>query len=188
VEISRWDDPNNDVGQFVAQPWNYSGNMSRFGITFSEDEQLVSYAFRWLPDRVEARCWYGGPVDEQPGALVHAWTYTGPHIPRPEQPRVHMNFWQFSGPPSNSADHEVIITDFRFVPSCADNPDGSDFTCFCECLAGPAVPLLASCTVFDQDADQDVDLVDFGHYQAAAGAGRRAKANSDLGRNSGEAD
>ena len=39
--------------------------------------------------------------------MIHSWTYTGPHIPRPEQPRVHINLWQFDGPPAS--DQEVII-------------------------------------------------------------------------------
>jgi hypothetical protein len=46
--------------------------------------------------------------------MIHAWTYTGPHIPRPEQPRVHINLWQFNGPPDT--DQEVVIDEFTFVP------------------------------------------------------------------------
>lgn len=113
VEISRWGNPGNEIGQFVTQPWDYPGNMSRFDATFSEGE-LSSYAFRWLPDRVEYRSWRGGPQDETPANLIHTWTYTGPHIPRPEQPRVHINLWQFTGPPSS--DEEVVVDEFTFVP------------------------------------------------------------------------
>lgn len=113
VEISRWGDPANDLGQFVAQPYDYPGNISRFAATFSEG-QLTSYAFRWLSDRVEFRSWRGGPEDEAPENLVYTWTYTGPHIPRPEQPRVHLNLWQFNGPPSTN--QEVVIAEFTFVP------------------------------------------------------------------------
>jgi hypothetical protein len=112
VEFSRWGDEENDIGQFVAQPWDYYGNMSRFDATFSEGE-LTSHAFRWLSDRVEFRSWRGGPGDEIPANMIHSWTYTGPHIPRPEQPRIHINFWQYSGLPDTC--QEVVIDEFTFV-------------------------------------------------------------------------
>jgi hypothetical protein len=101
------------VGQFVAQPYDWYGNMSRFAATFSDGE-LTSHAFRWLPDRVEFRSWRGGPLDEVLGDYIHTWTYTGPHIPRLEQPRVHINLWQFDGPPSTY--QEVVFDEFTFVP------------------------------------------------------------------------
>jgi hypothetical protein len=46
--------------------------------------------------------------------MIHEWTYTGPHIPRPEQPRVHINLWRLSDP--ISSDQEVIIDGFAFYP------------------------------------------------------------------------
>ncbi len=113
VEFSYWGNPGIGVAQFVAQPADYPGNVSRFDATFGADE-VTSHAFRWLPDRVEYRSWRGGPADENTGTLIHAWTYTGPHIPRPEQPRVHLNLWRFSNPPATN--QEVILTDFTFVP------------------------------------------------------------------------
>jgi hypothetical protein len=113
IEFSRWGDPANDVGQFVAQPYDYSGNMSRFDATFSEGE-LTSHAFRWLADRVEFRSWRGGPQDEAAENMIHSWTYTGPHIPRPDIPRVHINLWQFNGAPAS--DQEVVLDEFTFIP------------------------------------------------------------------------
>ena len=120
VEISRWGIPGNDVGQFVVQPYDWwSGNLSRFDAAFGTEE-LSSYAFEWLPDRVEFRAWRGGPDDEAPETLIHAWSYAGPHIPRPEQPRVHMNLWQFDGPPAT--EQEAVVHGFAFTP--ADGPVG----------------------------------------------------------------
>lgn len=123
VEFSRWGNPYSDIGQFVTQPWDYPGNISRFDVTFAEDE-ITSHAFNWLADRVEYRSWRGGPNDETPANLIHSWTYTGPHIPRPEQPRVHLNLWQFDGPPASG--QEVVLTDFTFIPegwtSVPDDP------------------------------------------------------------------
>jgi hypothetical protein len=114
VEFSRWGNPSSDVGHFVAQPFDYPGNASDFDVTFSNGE-FTSHAFRWLNDRIEYRSWRGGPQSESPANLIHAWTYKGPHIPRPEQPRVHINFWQFTGPPGE--DEEVVIDQFLFVPA-----------------------------------------------------------------------
>ncbi len=114
VEFSRWGNPANDLGQFVAQPYDYPGNINRFAATFSPGE-LTSHAFRWLPDRVEFRSWRGGPADESAANMIHEWTYTGPHIPRPEQPRVHLNLWQVNGTPPAS-NQEVVLDAFTFVP------------------------------------------------------------------------
>ncbi len=123
IEFSRWNNPGREIGQFVAQPYDYPGNLSSFDATFSEDE-ITSHAFRWLADRVECRSWRGGPDDEATSPTIHTWTYTGPHIPRPEQPRVHINLWQFDGPPATA--QEVVLTDFTFVPegwtSVPDHP------------------------------------------------------------------
>jgi hypothetical protein len=116
IEFSRWGNPGNDVGQFVAQPYDYPGNISRFDAAFGEAER-TSHAFRWLPDQVEFRSWRGGPQEEAPQNLIHTWTYTGLHIPRPELPRVHINLWQFDGPPG--AYQEVVIEEFTFVPECS---------------------------------------------------------------------
>lgn len=115
VEFSRWADPMSDIGQFVAQPFDWGGNISRFDYTFSNGE-LTSHAFKWLPDRVEYRSWTGGPNDESPVNYIHTWTYTGPHIPRPEQPRVHINLWKLSSDPSG--DQVAMFDEFTFVPEC----------------------------------------------------------------------
>jgi hypothetical protein len=116
IEISRWGHSANDLGQFVVQPWDYPGNISRFDADYTEGE-LTSYAFRWLADSIEFRSWRGGLTDEAPENMIHAWTYTGPHIPRPEQPRVHINLWQYNDSPST--DQEVVLDEFTFVPEGA---------------------------------------------------------------------
>jgi hypothetical protein len=113
IEFSRWGNPSNDLGQFVAQPWDYPGNIHHFAATFSDGE-ITSHAFRWLADRVEYRSWRGGPGDEATSVQIEAWTYTGPHIPRPQQPRVHINLWQVAGAPSTN--QEVVFSAFTFIP------------------------------------------------------------------------
>ncbi len=113
VEFSRWGNPGNDLGQFVAQPYDYPGNINRFAATFSDGE-LTSHAFHWSADKVEYRSWRGGPAAESAAVMIHQWTYTGPHIPRPEQPRVHLNLWQATGTPATN--QEVVLDAFTFVP------------------------------------------------------------------------
>jgi hypothetical protein len=113
IEYSRWGNPSNQLGQYVAQPWDWAGNIYRYDAAFGANE-ISSHAFRWLPDRVEFRAFRGGPNDEAPETMISSWTYTGPHIPRPEQPRVHINLWYFGSPPTSP--QEVIISQFSFVP------------------------------------------------------------------------
>ncbi len=114
IEYSLWGTPGNQVGQYVAQPWDWPGNIFRYDLSAGALE-MTSHALRWLPDRVECRAWRGGPADESPATLISNWTYTGPHIPRPEQPRVHLNLWYAGNPPS--ANQEVVISNFTFVPA-----------------------------------------------------------------------
>jgi hypothetical protein len=121
IEFSRWGDTGNDIGQFVAQPWDWPGNISRFDASFSNDE-ITSHAFRWLPGRVECRSWRGGAQEESTSVQIHSWTYSGPHIPRPEQPRVHINLWHFDTP---SSDQEVVFNAFTFIPE--GGPTAADF-------------------------------------------------------------
>lgn len=113
VELSRWGDPGNGAAQFVVQPWDFPGNIERFDPVLSPGE-LATWAFSWRPDGVEYRAWRGGPHDEATAPPLHAWSYDGPHIPRPEQPRVHLNLWHLSGGPA--APQEVVLEDFVFVP------------------------------------------------------------------------
>ncbi len=48
--------------------------------------------------------------------LVASWNYSGPHVPRPEQPRLHLNLWKLpSGNPT--ADQEVIVESVHFLPA-----------------------------------------------------------------------
>jgi hypothetical protein len=116
IEYSRWGNPTQDIAQFVAQPWDWPGNRVRFDYDFTDGE-VVSHAMRWLSDRVEYRVWRGGSGDETPANLIQAWTYTGPHISRPEQPRMHLNLWKLEGAPAQ--DQEVVFRDFTFVPAGA---------------------------------------------------------------------
>lgn len=120
VEFSRWNTPGNAIGQFVCQPYDTPGNIDRWDQTWNGAE-VTSHAFRWLPTRVEYRSWRGNACNESAGTRTHTWTYSGQQLPRPEEPRVHMNLWQFAGAPSTT--QEVVIDSFTFVPN------GSTISC-----------------------------------------------------------
>lgn len=113
IEFSRWGVANGPNAQYVTQPYDWGGNRHQFSMSFTADE-VTSHAFRWRPDRIEYRSWRGGPQAESPASTVTSWTYTGPHIPRPDQPRVHLNLWQVDGAPAVT--QEVVMDDFRFLP------------------------------------------------------------------------
>lgn len=127
MEISRWGDPAAEMAQFVVQPYQVANSMSRFDVPFSANTaesavQLTTFAYQWFSDRIEFRVWAGDAYSESAQTLIHSWTYTGPYIPREHLARVHLNLWQFSGPPSNGEAHEIILTDFVFVPEGAPEP------------------------------------------------------------------
>ena len=156
VELGRWGDPLDDLGQFVTQPWDYPGTIHRFPIPFHGPNQKTSFAFRVLANRVEARAWIGGPHDESAGNLIRTWNYNGPHIPLPEQWRIHINLWQLNGPPVDGQDQA----------ECVDHPSGTDLTCFIPCLGTPDGLTLGTCKDdFDFDNDGDVDVRDLVSYQ-----------------------
>ncbi|MEN8008088.1 MAG: FlgD immunoglobulin-like domain containing protein [Candidatus Krumholzibacteriota bacterium] len=123
IEYSYWGNAGADIGQFVAQPYDWGGNLEKFDYNFSNGE-VVSHAMRWLADKVEYRVWRGGPGDELPANMIHSWTYSGPHIPRPEQPRMHLNMWRFDG--NVSSDQEVVFSDFTFIPAGGVSHVGDD--------------------------------------------------------------
>ena len=125
VEISRWGDPAADQGQFVAQPFSTPGNLSRFALPSMGPTTEMTFALGWGPDMVDARAWVGGPDAESPQTLIHSFPYSGMHIPRDENARVHISLWHLDSGPANGLDQEVVVSDFRFIPACAQDIDGS---------------------------------------------------------------
>lgn len=116
VEISRWGNPADVPAQFVVQPFQTPNAINRFDLSYSSDTELTTFAYRWFSDRVEFRAWKGDSNSESPSNLIHSWVYTGLTIPREDLARMHMNFWQFQGPPSDGLDQEIVLTDFVFIP------------------------------------------------------------------------
>ena len=140
IEFSRWGNALNDNAQFVAQPYDWAGNITRFNAIFSTNE-VTSHAMRWLPQRVEYRSWRGGPGAESPANMIASWTYTGPHIPRPESPRVHLNMWQIGAP---AVTQEAVFDSFTFRPACPGGNCGILAVDPATAHASPAVMLAAA--------------------------------------------
>lgn len=114
IEFSRWGFAGNPGAQFVTQPATFAGNLYRFNPTFG-DTEVTSHAMRWLASGVEYRSWRGGPNAESPSTRIASWTYPGPHVPRPEAPRVHLNMWQLAAP---TVRQEAVFDAFTFRPAC----------------------------------------------------------------------
>lgn len=114
IEMSRWGVVNGPNAQFVAQPYDWGGNRHQYSPTYTAGE-VTTHAFRWTATQVQFRSWAGGPWDEATSTQLQSWTYTGPHIPRPGRERVHLNLWQYGGPPASN--QEVVFDDFRWVPA-----------------------------------------------------------------------
>ncbi len=120
LEFSRWGDPNNLPAQFTAQPYNWGGNMSRFDIPNTPSAGQITGQFEWTPYAMVCSAWLGHEDEPSPSTLLHSWTYTGPHLPRPGQPRVHINFWLLNGnAPTNGQSITIAVDDFTYTSNDA---------------------------------------------------------------------
>ena len=114
IEFSRWNNPGNDIAQFICQPWQ-SGNLSRYEFTPADDQTVSTHAYNMQETYVDCRGWWGDAITPAPGDLFHTWTYTGADIPDDQTPRVHLNFWLIEGPPADGLEHEFIFDAFIFI-------------------------------------------------------------------------
>ena len=117
IEFSRWGyaaDPTN--AQFVSQPYDTPGNLTRW--TIPETMSVSTNSFNWRADSIGFIS-VGGDHNFPPYSLVNAsWRYTGVNLPTPGNERVHINLWLNSGDaPSDTNEIEVIITKFEFDPT-----------------------------------------------------------------------
>ncbi len=121
IEFGTWKDPKRQPAQFACQPWQPPGNEHHFDIRIEGDDAKSSHAFLWHPSGIACRSWHGHRDVPPPSEMIHSWFYAGPHLPRPEAPRVHLNLWCIEEPPSDLQEHEVILAEFKFVP-CSSAP------------------------------------------------------------------
>jgi hypothetical protein len=116
IEFGTWKNTVNEQAQFVCQPWQKAGNIHRFYISLNPQDARSSHAFLWTPDGMDCRSWRGHSDDPDSSLMINTWLYTGDDLPRPESPRVHINFWCIEEPPSDLNEHEIIIAEFNFTP------------------------------------------------------------------------
>jgi hypothetical protein len=116
IEFGTWKNPEGKPAQFACQPWHFPGNEHKFEIALEGEDAKSSHAFLWHPSGVACRSWHGHSDHPDPSEMIETWFYAGRHLPRPEAPRVHINYWCIEEPPSDGQEHEVIIADFKFVP------------------------------------------------------------------------
>lgn len=125
IEFSRWGNanPNYAPAQFVAQPFDWPGNIDRFDLPRNKTALELTTEFTWTAHEMVCRAWLGHGDEPDGSTLLHEWTYTGPHLPRPGQPRVHLNMWLLNGePPTDGRDAFVWVDDFIFIPEIPPTP------------------------------------------------------------------
>ena len=110
VEFSRWGDPLRSNGQFVVQPYDTLGNLTRFELP---PLPKSVHEFEWLPESAAFS-------SRAPGGKVAAEHIFGSAVPRPGKERTLINLWLYQGkPPRDGKPVELIVESFRFVPAPA---------------------------------------------------------------------
>jgi hypothetical protein len=118
VEISRWgngSDPTN--AQFVVQPFNISGNLTRW--TIPTGATPTTHSFAWSAGRIDYVA-HNGAFAPPPASVpqISSWSNTGGSVPSPGDERMHLNLWLFNGTaPSNGQEVEVVLSRFAFIPA-----------------------------------------------------------------------
>lgn len=123
-EFSRWQDPANDIGQYVIQPWDTAGNMFRFDIDYTGQSVTTTHVMTWRPEGIYLKSYFGDFMLAPPSENgIRDWYYTGSDNPPPGGENVRMNFWLIRGdPPGDGLESEVVIKDFQFLTGISDQP------------------------------------------------------------------
>ncbi len=124
IEFARWGDAQAENGQFVVQPYSEPGNLHRFEMPVKSLPSI--HGFNWCSDYIE---WFSlhstsfslttwDPLNVNRNSFVQSFYYQGNSNPLPRTERVHINLWLMQGlAPTNAQEVEVVIEEFRFIPS-----------------------------------------------------------------------
>jgi len=114
IELSRWGDPANEIGQFVIQPFQDPSRIFRF--PWTQAGEASTHWFDWR-DRQVSFGSHPGQVAAMPDAAQ--WQFTGPEIPPPGPgTNARMNLWLLNGQaPLDEQAIEVVVSDFQFEPA-----------------------------------------------------------------------
>jgi hypothetical protein len=106
VELGRWGSPNNDIAQFVVQPYTRPENIIRFSLP--ADATSSVHSFTWAPRQVHFTSQVRGAVLQD-----HVFTH---RVPAPDKENVRMNLWVAAGRVPAGGVLEVAIRSFEFLP------------------------------------------------------------------------
>ncbi len=137
VEFSKWGlESEENLITFSAQPVWFSAFFAerthKATVPINYLKKPITYMFRWTADSVHWECYEG---NSYPGPnKLSEWTFDKNNIPRKkiegnqtsdpiiipapsDSTNFRFNFWLLNGAaPSNSAEHEVIISNFKYTP------------------------------------------------------------------------
>ncbi len=124
LEFARWGNPNHRTNsQYVVQPCSAcpgcADRCQRFNVNLTDSQNELIHILKWQSNKVEWKTYRGNAPNSNPppSALIHQWTYDGPHVPPAGDETFRFNFWLMNGnPPLNGNEDEMIITDFEFTP------------------------------------------------------------------------
>jgi len=106
VELGRWNKDDNDVGQFVVQPYDRPSNILRFSMPSGATESV--HSFTWA--------FQGAHFTSEVAGKQVAEHVFDRRVPVPNSENARINLWIMSGRAPNSGTAEVVISNFEFVP------------------------------------------------------------------------
>jgi hypothetical protein len=114
IEFSRWGKASNPNAQFVVQPAD-PGRLWRFRLPAGAPQ--TTHSFTWRPTDLYFESLLGHQTDVvDPGLLLQQWLFVQPG-PTPTDENARINLWLYRGAsPASSAQLEVVIRAFEFVP------------------------------------------------------------------------
>ena len=123
IELSRWDNPSDtNNAQFVVQPWDVTGHLTRYRIPSSVTN--ATYSFTWLSNRIDfaSHAGFFAPAPATNTALAE-WTFKGQGVPQPGGENFRLNLWLCNtAGTSDDAEEEVVVRRFAFLPSPMPQP------------------------------------------------------------------
>jgi hypothetical protein len=110
IEIGKWGTLDGHNAGFAVQPVGTnkmydSSNNYRFDL---RTDNSFTNRFYWSKNEIYFK--------SESGTQTVEWKYPSKYIPETYNERVHLNLWLVKGnPPSNNAEQEVVIKEFKFV-------------------------------------------------------------------------
>jgi len=112
LEIGKFGGTGSTNAQYVVQPWDQPGHLTRLTL---EDSAPTTHVMRWEPGRVVFQSFLGEEAAES--RKISEWVFTGQ---APAAAGVETNFrfnlWLYNQPPANGREVEVVVRDFRHQP------------------------------------------------------------------------